>query len=81
MFDTTFMLHFLGWCTLINIGLLLFSTLILVGFNARIKQLHQSFFALSEQQLDNLYIHFLAIYKIAIIFFNLIPYLVLRFLS
>ncbi len=71
---------FLGWNLVIHIGMLLlvflFTTL---GRNWMLK-MHQSMFGLAEDQLLKIYFFYIAIYKMLIIIFVLIPYLVLRFL-
>ena len=81
MTDSQTLVEFLGWCTLINYGLLLFSTLILhtpAGKWGR--SIHGRLFGLKDSELDSLYFRFLANYKLLIFVFNLVPYLVLRFL-
>jgi hypothetical protein len=68
----------LGWCTVLNLGLLAFASLVLVIAGAPIKRLHAKMFALSEDDLARAYFQYLAQYKIAILIFNLAPYLALR---
>jgi hypothetical protein len=68
----------LGWCTALNIGVLVFSSLALVIAGSSIKQIHGKMFGLSEDDLSRAYFQYLAQYKIAILMFNLIPYLALR---
>lgn len=72
---------FLGWCTLINIIFLLFSTLILTIFQDHILKIHSTLFNLDKSTLRLEYFKFLAIYKIIILFFNVIPYLVILIMS
>lgn len=71
---------FLGWNLIIHIGMLLvvflFTTL---GRNWMLK-MHQSMFGLAEGELLKIYFFYIAIYKMLIIIFVLIPYVVLRFL-
>lgn len=71
---------FFGWCTLINYGLLIVSTIALLLFQKPIKRLHQVFFEMSDADLTRAYFRYLAQFKIIVIVFNLVPYLVLRFL-
>lgn len=70
---------FVGWSTLINMGFLLFATLALVLFKNSITILHGSLFGLEPSDLKRAYFQYLAQYKIVIIVFNLVPYLVLKF--
>ncbi|WP_417670808.1 DUF6868 family protein [Roseibium sp.] len=69
---------FLGWSSLINIALLVFSTLTLVAFQKPISRLHGTLFRLDDQNLAQAYFKYLAQFKILIIIFNLTPYIALR---
>ena len=68
----------LGWCTALNIGVLVLSSLILVFAGSPIRQFHSKMFGLSESDLSRAYFQYLARYKTAILIFNLAPYLALR---
>jgi len=68
----------LGWCAVLNMGVLLLSFLVLVFAGAPIRRLHASLFGLSDGELSRAYFQYLARYKIAILVFNLAPYLALR---
>jgi len=70
--------QFLGWCTVLNLGVLILAALALVVAGKPIKRLHARLFQLSEDDLSRAYFQYLAQYKIAILVFNLIPYLALR---
>ena len=65
----------------LNLGVLLFSSLLLVFAGAPIKRLHASLFGLSEGDWSRAYFQYLAQYKIAILVFNLAPYLALRIVA
>jgi hypothetical protein len=68
----------LGWSTALNVGILLFSALALIVAGSPIKRLHVKMFGVSEDDLSLAYFQYLARYKIAILVFNLTPYLSLR---
>ena len=68
----------LGWSTILNVGVLVFSSLVLIIAGSPIKRLHAKMFGLSEGDLSRAYFQYLAQYKIAILIFNLVPYLALR---
>jgi hypothetical protein len=70
--------EFLGWCTVINYGVLLFSTIMIVGVGDWAKSIHSKLFKISKEQLDPMYFNFLANYKLAIFIFNLVPYIALK---
>jgi hypothetical protein len=70
--------EFLGWSTALNVVVLLFSTVVLSVSGAPIKRLHAKMFDMSESDLSRAYFQYLAQYKIAVLVFNLVPYLALR---
>ena len=69
---------FLGWCTLINMGMLMFASLMLVSMRGTISKIHGNMFGLEEADLSRAYFQYLAQYKILLFVFNLMPYLALR---
>jgi len=71
---------FLGWCTLINYGLLIIATVVLVVFGRAITRIHSKLFRLESEHLASEYFRYLANFKIVVIVFNLVPWVVLRFL-
>ena len=73
--------NFLGWCTIINICILLLSTLSLVIWRKFVTKIHERIFNLSEQELSSLYFRYLAYYKIGVIIFNLVPYFSLKIIG
>lgn len=74
---TTFTAFF-GWCSVLNIGMLLFATLFLAFFRSFAKDLHSKLFNVSEEQLDLIYFKYLAYYKLTILVINLAPYFALK---
>lgn len=73
--------NFLGWCTLLNLGLLVASTVALWVARKPVAKLHARLFGIDADKLPAMYFQYLANYKIAIIVFNLVPYLALRILA
>jgi len=69
---------FLGWCTLINMGMLVFASLAMVSMRETMTKMHSSMFGLDDADLARAYFQYLAQYKILIFVFNLMPYLALR---
>ena len=69
-----------GWMTVINVGCLLFSTILLTVFKHQIVRLHGKLTGLDVNTLLPAYLYFLAFYKLLIIMFNLVPYLALKLL-
>ena len=72
--------NFLGWCTLINFGILLLSTLALVACGGFVTNLHGKWFQVEHAELRKSYFRYLANYKLLVLVFNLVPYLALRVL-
>lgn len=72
---------FLGWCSILNIGVLMFSTLTLMLMKESIINLHSKLFGINQSHLPEMYFQYLANYKIAIIVFNLVPYITLKLLN
>lgn len=69
---------FFGWSIVINFILLMITTVALVFLREPITQIHTRIFQVSEADLSRVYFHFLAYYKLAIIIFNLVPYIALK---
>jgi hypothetical protein len=78
MADIQTITTFLGWCTVINIGLLSFYTIWLMAFRNFTKSVHSTLLGVDQDMLDAAYFQYLANYKLAMIIFNLAPYLALR---
>ncbi len=72
---------FLGWCTVINIGLLMFAAVVLGLMRGPISQIHAKMFDLNEADLSRGYFQYLAQYKIAVLVLNLVPYVALKIIA
>ena len=70
--------EFFGWCTVINICILLIVTIFIAFARSTISVIHSKLFKLNDTDLSRLYFQFLAQYKLAIYIFNLVPYIALR---
>ena len=69
---------FLGWCSVINISVLVLTTIILVMMRGPISGIHSKLFGVSQANLPSTYFQYLGNYKIAIFIFNVVPYLALK---
>ena len=69
---------FFGWCSVINIGVLLLSTLAMMLMKDMMVRVHSRMFGVSQSDLPMLYIKYLGHYKIAIFIFNVVPYFALK---
>ncbi len=72
---------FLGWCTLINIGLLTFTYIMTIAFNTPVKKIHNKILGISYEKLDEIYVNFIANYKLAVLIFNMVPYFALKIMA
>ena len=70
---------FLGWCTVINLGILLYWIIALVFARDLVFQTHTWWFEISEERFDEIHYTMMGYYKLAVLLFNVTPYLVLRF--
>ena len=68
----------LGWCTLINFAILLAWGLGFLLAHDWIFNLHSKLFKLSIGQFDTIHYAGMAIFKLFVLTFNLVPYLALR---
>ena len=69
---------FFLWCTVINFGVLLLWFLLFIAAHDWMRKLHRRWFRLSVKNFDAIHYAAMAIYKIGILLFNLVPYIVLR---
>ena len=72
---------FLGWCTVINIGILTYASIMTIVFNAPVIKIHTKMVSLSPEKLNEQYFNFLGNYKLAIFIFNLAPYFALKIMA
>ena len=73
--------EFLGWCTVINFGMMTFGLVKLMLIRDWASGVHVKMFGLDEAQVRLAYFQFFVNYKIAIIVFNLGPYIALSIMS
>ena len=73
--------QFLGWCTLLNIGLLAFSTVMLIAMRDPVARFHGRLFQLDPTDLQQAYFRYLANYKLLTLVFNVIPYIALKLIG
>lgn len=71
----------MAWCLAINIGVLIFSTLVIMLFSTEVKSLHSKLSHVPVDKLDELYFAYLGNFKLAILIFNLAPYIALRVMA
>ena len=67
-----------GWCAVINIALLLFSSLWVTVFREFTKRVHSALMQVDESELNAYYFQYLGNYKLLVLVFNIVPYIALR---
>ena len=70
---------FLGWCSLLNFGLLLLWAIFLVAAPDLVHRTQTKWVSISREQFNLVMYGFLGLFKIFVLVFNVIPYLALRF--
>ena len=73
--------NFLLWCAVINYAVLVMWFLLFVFAHDWMLNIHVRWFRLSRDQFDVLNYAGMSIFKIGIILFNLVPFVVLSFLG
>ncbi len=73
--------EFLGWCTVINFGLITLGLVKLLLIRDWASGVHTKMFGLDEASVRGAYFQYFVNYKIAILVFNLGPYIALRIMS
>ena len=71
----------LAWTSIINIGLLCFTTLAIISMRGFITRIHAALFGMDDKDLGRAYFQYLAQFKIVILVFNIAPYIALRIIS
>ena len=72
---------FLGWCTAINLGLLVLASIALTLMHGTVGRIHGKMFKLDETEVSRQYFQYLAQFKIAVLVFNFTPYIALRLMA
>jgi hypothetical protein len=69
------------WCTIINGGLLLFSTLVMVIMPDFVYRVQSLWFPIPRQTFDVVIYSFLGLFKVLFIVFNIAPYAALLIIA
>lgn len=73
--------QFLMWCTIINVGLLAFWTLMLLAAPQLVYNTQRKWFPLSQDRFQLFMYGFLAMFKILVVIFNLVPFIALSIMG
>ena len=75
------LIKFLGWCTIINLGLLLWWVFFISCVHDWTYRMHTKWLYVNLERFDAIHYAGIAYYKITIIIFNVVPYLSLRIIT
>ncbi len=78
--DINQIIELFQWMVLINFGLLLLMTLLLVALRGWMMRLHGRLFQITPEQVMQAVYTWLGQYKLMIFFFNIVPYVALKML-
>ena len=73
--------EFLGWCTVIYFGVLTFAFIKVIFVGDWASKVHGRLFHIDDAWARKVKFQFFAVYSIAIIVFNLVPYIALRIMT
>ena len=72
---------FLLWCLVVHYAVLIVWFLVFVFWHTRLLKLHARWFKLTTESFDVIHYGGMAVYKIGILLFNLVPFVALSFIS
>lgn len=69
------------WCTVINAGILIYWWIMFMLAHNFVFRLHSKWFNISVEKFDVIHYQSIVLYKLAIILFNLVPYIALTIIT
>ena len=72
---------FLGWCTVINIVVLIIIVITITMFKNPVIRLHSKMFGVNPDDLPLIYFNFIGNYKLVVYVLNLVPYIALKVMA
>jgi hypothetical protein len=81
MITLTQVTEMLGWASILNIGYLIFATIMLITMKSLIVSMHSKMFGIPENELLLVYFKYLANYKTLSLVFIVIPYIALKIMG
>lgn len=81
MITLTQVTEILGWASILNIGFLFFTTIMLITMKSLIVSMHSKMFGIPENELSLIYFKYLANYKTLSLIFIVTPYIALKIMG
>ena len=72
---------FFMWCTIINLGLLILTSIVCIFLADFSYRMNNRFFSISRETFNIGVFSFIALFKIVVIVFNLVPYIALLIIA
>ncbi len=79
--DITAVKAFFMWCTILNLAMLIFSSVVGVFLGDFSFKMNNKFFSISREQFNVIMVAFIGLYKIVFISFNLVPFVALLIIA
>jgi len=76
--DLAILANALLWSFVINLGLLVLYFVLTLAMGDWVYRVHSRWFRISRETFDAIHYCFMAAYKTAILFFNLVPYIAVK---
>jgi hypothetical protein len=73
--------QFLGWCTVINTGILTFLAIFLMTMQETAARIHSRMFGINEAELPRIFYQYMSNFKILVVVLNFVPYLALKLMA
>jgi hypothetical protein len=68
---------FFMWCTIINAGLLILSSIMIIPAQDLVYRMHSKWFSFPREKFNIIIYSFLGLYKTVVIVFNFVPWMAL----
>ena len=81
MFSSVELTSLLGWCSVINTGLLIFSAVMLMLFKTFVINTHSRLMGVSAEDLPGYYFEYLGRFKLLVIVFNIVRWVSLKIMG
>ena len=72
---------FLGWCSVINIGIMMLQTILIIVLRKALVKMHGKMFDLDEKFIMQACYQYLGQYKVAVLVLNIVPYFALKIIG
>jgi len=72
---------FFGWCSILNIGMLVFYSFMIMVLRDWMAGIHNKIFGITKEVAIRKYFSFVVKYKILTIIFSIVPYFALKIMS